>query len=184
MERNVIEPPGKAEFISKKRGRDDVDEATEEKVKSLGSRISRMHVAKKVRFVAERVYEENDFGSTAFSHRNGVKTGLFQTWYPNGGRRERAMLVGGREEGLVQQWFPSGQPYTLYTAKQGLKEGTAFRWYSNGVVAAHEQYVADKEDGLATYFYESGAKQLEILFERGSLVSVQHYDADAADADY
>jgi antitoxin component YwqK of YwqJK toxin-antitoxin module len=51
-------------------------------------------------------------------------------------------------------------------------------------VAAQEQYVADKEDGLATYYYESGAKQLEILFERGVLVSVQHYDSEAAGGDY
>jgi antitoxin component YwqK of YwqJK toxin-antitoxin module len=185
-ERNTIELPDcrksrETKCTTKKRGRDEEDESTEEKVKSLGLHIGRMHVAKKVRFQPERIYEENDFGSAAFSLRAGVKDGAYQTWYPNGQRKELATMSAGREHGLVQQWFPNGQPYMLYTARRGLKEGAAFRWYSNGMLAAQEQYVADKEDGLATYYYESGAKQLELLFERGGLVSVQHYDADGGD---
>jgi antitoxin component YwqK of YwqJK toxin-antitoxin module len=161
------------ESESRKRGR------IEEEVEQLGSGVNSIHLSKRARAASVPVYEEDEFGATAFYAVGGVKNGLYQTWYPNGQRKERAIYVNGREEGLVQQWFPSGQPYIIYTAKAGLKEGVAFRFYSNGAVAAQEFYVGDKEDGLATYYYESGAKQLEVLFEGGRTLSVQHYEADA-----
>ena len=157
--------------MPRKRGRDTIQQ--------LEERVDAMHLSKRGRAASESVYEEDEFGATAFYAVGGVKNGLYQTWYPNGQRKERATYVNGREEGLVQQWFPSGQPYIIYTAKAGLKEGVAFRFYSNGAVAAQEFYVGDKEDGLATYYYESGAKQLEVLFEGGRTLSVQHYEADA-----
>lgn len=151
-------------------------------VEQLGEAVNSIHLSKRGRIVAprqaEKVYEEDGGGATMYRMLGGVKNGTYQTWYPCGQRRELATYVDGREEGLVQQWFPSGQPYMLYTVCGGLKEGAAFRWYSNGVVAAHEQYVADKEDGLATYYYESGAKQLEMLFDRGRVLWIQHYEAD------
>jgi antitoxin component YwqK of YwqJK toxin-antitoxin module len=182
--RNTIERPDcrkscDTKFTTKRRREES------EEVQQLGAKVADLRVAKKVKFGTERVYEENDFGSAAFYQtRAGVKDGTYQTWYPNGQKRELATMSAGKEHGLVQQWFPNGQPYMLYTARHGLKEGAAFRWYSNGMLAAQEQYVGDKEDGIATYFYESGAKQLELLFERGALVSVQHYDAEPAGGDY
>lgn len=152
-------------------------------VEHLGEAVNSIHISKRGRTSAvqndEKVFEEDGGGTTMYTIKGGVKNGTYQTWYACGQRREMATYVDGREEGLVQQWFPSGQPYMLYTSRGGLKEGAAFRFYSNGVLAAHEQYASDKEDGLATYYYESGAKQLEMLFERGRVLWIQHYEAEA-----
>lgn len=159
-------------MASRKRGRDDdtLQNTIVQAVNTLS--ISK----KKARPAAESVIDDGPFGTEEYTTVKGMRQGTYKSYFPSGQLRELATYVDGQEDGTVQQWFANGHPYLLYTVRDGLRQGIAVRWYSNGLVASLENYKDGLEDGRATYFYADGRVQCEIIFERGEVVRLQHFD--------
>ena len=70
-----------------------------------------------------REFHANGIPSLEAEYRNGVRHGVYRTWYPDGRRYEVRHYVDGREEGLQRSWTPDGQLYLNYEMRNGRRYG-------------------------------------------------------------
>lgn len=54
---------------------------------------------------------------------NGVRHGVYRTWYPDGSPYEHKHYVDGREEGRQQAWTDDGVLYLNYEMRAGRRYG-------------------------------------------------------------
>ena len=70
-----------------------------------------------------RVVDEHGIVRMEAEYRNGVRDGVYRTWYPDGRPYEVRHYVDGREEGRQQSWTPDGVLYLNYEMKDGRRYG-------------------------------------------------------------
>ena len=75
------------------------------------------------RVTIRREFHANGIPSLEAEYRNGVRHGVYRTWYPDGHRYEVRHYVDGREQGLQQSWTPDGQLYLNYEMRNGRRFG-------------------------------------------------------------
>jgi len=87
---------------------------------------------------------------------NGVKSGRWQEWCPNGQLSVTGRYENGTKQGKWQEWYCNGQPQTEVTYLNGKREGSFAAWYESGQIRSQGLYHADKRNGAWSSWYENG----------------------------
>jgi antitoxin component YwqK of YwqJK toxin-antitoxin module len=70
-----------------------------------------------------REFHANGIPSLEAEYRNGVRDGVYRTWYRDGRPYEVRHYVDGREAGRQQSWTPDGVLYLNYEMRDGRRFG-------------------------------------------------------------
>lgn len=116
---------------------------------------------------------------------NGILTGFFKTYYPNGGlenvftMREGArngeyrhydslgnlLLVGhfmdGKLHGDNTGYYPSGMVKHRFKYKEGYKTGTGYMYHPNGVLKQKEYFALNGKDWIVEEYTDTGLRLSE-----------------------
>ena len=66
------------------------------------------------------------------SFKDGLRDGLFTTWYENGNKEEETTYDDGKPDGLSNKWYKSGKKMEEGTFKNGKIDGLWTKWDENG----------------------------------------------------
>ena len=96
-------------------------------------------------------YEYEYFGNgelmSSKRYNDGVKDGVFATWYESGQKRSEGFWEDGKKIG---KWYS---------------------WHSNGQVESEGSYIDDRKDGLWVSYDETGNKVSEDVYAAGELIN-------------
>lgn len=70
-----------------------------------------------------REFHDNGTPRVLAEYRNGVRHGVYRTWYPSGRPYEERHYLDGREEGLQRSWTEDGELYLNYEMRDGRRYG-------------------------------------------------------------
>ena len=70
-----------------------------------------------------RTMDANGLVRLEIEYRDGVRDGVYRSWYTDGRLAEVRHYVEGREEGVQQAWAPDGQLYLNYEMRNGRRYG-------------------------------------------------------------
>ncbi len=162
-------------MTSRKRGRESPTQTPEE---GITRQLNTLHFpTKRQRDTLEDVIEEGDYGKIEYSvNATGQREGLYRSYFPNGQLREMANYDKGERFGLVQQWFPNGIQFELYTMSYGTRSGPAITWFSNGMIRCYENYKNGSLEGVCVYYNEDGKKQIERIYDEGTILRENYYE--------
>lgn len=99
-------------------------------------------------------------------------------YYPSGAVRCAGEANDGKWDGEVLQYLETGElrKRTLYRA--GLRHGLETVYRADGTVEQEIRYRDDLPCGAAVFYYPGGARQREIFFEEGRILSSAEYTPD------
>jgi len=110
---------------------------------------------------------ENVEGQTKGKIKEGKRTGLWTSFYPNGKIASTINWVNNLQDGLATEWYESGQKKIEANYKDDKQDGLATEWYENGQKKAEGNFKGGKRNGLLTYWYENGQMQEQVNYLRG-----------------
>ena len=79
---------------------------------------------------------------------DGVRTGLWRSWYSDGIMRGEGQLHMDRRVGTWVMWYASGQKRIETPYETGLSHGTSTSWDEDGKVMETGEYVRGKKHGI------------------------------------
>lgn len=131
------------------------------------------------------------------AYREGVRVGLWETFWPDGTKRGRAEFRMGEVSGIQTLWHPNGQvlasgrivdgrpdgphrrfyedgtPKEVETFDSGVRQGPYRSWYSNGSPFQEGRYEGGSETGRWTTYHRTGEVAEVVRVDRGRVASVE-----------
>lgn len=122
---------------------------------------------------------------------NGLREGLYQSYYPNGKRYEELNFVNGLRhgecktyydngslesvfsyrydeiEGVGRQYFPTGKIKLETCSRDGKPHGVVKFYYPNGELCEEDMYEDGVRNGYARKYHENGTLELECFYDYG-----------------
>ena len=96
---------------------------------------------------------------------NGKKVGhgWFRAWYSNGSSTE-GKLFNGIRQGLWMTWYDNDRLASEDEYDNDHNNGLSKAWYKNGKLSYEGKYVNDKKQGLWKFWFENGQPFLEGMY--------------------
>ena len=126
---------------------------------------------------------------------NNKKTGVWQTWYENGYRKDSGAYTNNFKTGTWKQWYENGNPASIssylitFSAEEmqtmrltgqvpesGAKDGRFASWYPNGNKESEGLYLNNRMDGVWEWFHENGKRSTLETYSNGTLFDLKCYD--------
>ena len=111
---------------------------------------------------------------------DGVPTGVWRTWYPDGSPRSE--LEMGEEPRPMRFWYEDGTLEAEGQGVLGVREGLWTYYHRNGRIASTGPFRAGVEEGHWRYFDEEGNLEEEGRYEKGRRTGVWERPLPAPDA--
>lgn len=125
---------------------------------------------------------------------NGMKTGMWIQYYPNGNVRTRLPYVNNRPHGYAISYYESGHvkecgtwqgtrwvgEYKLYYENDtlrmhlkysatGQRDGSGHFYHQNGKLMIEAHYKNGREDSIYREFYDDGSLKKELFYSSGTI---------------
>lgn len=91
-----------------------------------------------------------------FLNKNGVKSGKFQQWYPNGRLKDDTYFRDGLENGVHTSWWPNGVTQFTTNILNGRYHGHFMEWYPSGMIAREGNHCFGALMGVVNIYAENG----------------------------
>ncbi|HTA31216.1 MAG TPA: toxin-antitoxin system YwqK family antitoxin [Candidatus Cybelea sp.] len=114
-------------------------------------------------------YHTNGQVRTRGTLQNGVKSGLWTEYYPDGKKFREVHFKEDKLDGPFSIWFSDGKR-SEGSFKAGKTDGLVRVWYSNDQLESEVDVVQDKADGKETKWYPNGQKRIEGINGNGNRV--------------
>lgn len=115
----------------------------------------------------ERFYDDTDQLRIEGSYADGLKTGLWTEYYPDGQKKSQFQYVDGVKHGPAKAWFANGQLEHNGEWERGKKTGNWTEWYESGAYKQTYRYEDGKEHGPYEWDTEEGEKRARGEFKHG-----------------
>ncbi len=109
-------------------------------------------------------------------YERGMKTGIWQTFYPDGSVAEEFTYVDGKKHGPWKQFFTDGSLKLKANYIDGKLEGQITIYHVNGTVNLSGSYKNNFQDGVWMYFNDKAENTKKEIYEEGDLISREIYD--------
>ena len=97
-----------------------------------------------------------------------VKDGVWEEWFPDGGRKSKTGYARGKADGGYQEWYPGGGTRLQGRFRAGRREGAENAWYPDGSRLYSARYAAGRLDGEFFQWHPGGKLRLHCRFSKGS----------------
>ena len=88
-------------------------------------------------------------------------------FYEDGQLKEEAVYAEGMKNGLFQSWFPNGQRKIRGTMENDRWNGSYEEWYEDGTPRIVGQYLLGKQHGEWRFFDKTGTPMPSLRYEEG-----------------
>ena len=104
------------------------------------------------------VYNTNEDRDTLLigEYKNGLKHGVWKTFYPNGSLKERRFYKKGLKVGLYEGFYNDGAKNFVFMFKNGEYNGTNSLWTKDGQLIEEFNYKMGREFGSQKVWYLDG----------------------------
>ena len=89
-------------------------------------------------------------------YKNGLKHGVWKTFYPNGSLKERRFYKRGLKVGLYEGFYNDGAKNFVFMFKNGEYNGTNSLWTKDGQLIEEFNYKMGREFGSQKVWYLDG----------------------------
>ena len=89
-------------------------------------------------------------------YKNGLKHGVWKTFYPNGPLKERRLYKKGLKVGLYEGFYNDGSKNFVFMFKDGEYDGTNRLWTKDGQLIEEFNYKMGREFGSQKVWYLDG----------------------------
>lgn len=118
-------------------------------------------------------YYENGSVFTEGNIKDGLKDGVWKTYYENGEISQTSMYVRSELNGLQQTWYPSGN-INVEGEMQNNKRVGEWNWYfESGNPESNVYFVNDKKEGTQKFWNDYRKLLKEEIYENGELIEVK-----------
>jgi len=115
----------------------------------------------------ESLIEGKRYLMKRINYVNGVKNGLYESWWENGKLQKKTNYVNDKKEGLYEEWYYNGQLMIKVNYVDDKKEGLYEEWWENGNLKIKCHYTNDKKNGLYEEWNASGILKESVTFVNG-----------------
>ena len=102
--------------------------------------------------------------------REGVPSGLFRIWHPNGIPQSEGFFRDGMEDGVWTLWFENGKKREMKIFEEGALKGPYAWWHSNGQLRAEGTYENGKKEGIWIFYDKFGKEEKCLRYSDGELI--------------
>ena len=102
--------------------------------------------------------------------REGVPSGLFRIWHPNGIPQSEGFFRDGMEDGVWTLWFENGKKREMKIFEKGALKGPYAWWHTNGQLRAEGTYENGKKEGIWIFFDKFGKEEKCLRYSDGELI--------------
>ena len=102
--------------------------------------------------------------------REGVPSGLFRIWHPNGIPQSEGFFRDGMEDGVWTLWFENGKKREMKIFEEGALKGPYAWWHSNGQLRAEGTYENCKKEGIWIFYDKFGKEEKCLRYSDGELI--------------
>ena len=102
--------------------------------------------------------------------REGVPSGLFRIWHPNGIPQSEGFFRDGMEDGVWTLWFENGKKREMKRFEKGALKGPYAWWHTNGQLRAEGTYENGKKEGIWIFFDKFGKEEKCLRYSDGELI--------------
>jgi antitoxin component YwqK of YwqJK toxin-antitoxin module len=88
-------------------------------------------------------------------------------FYEDGQLKQEAVYAEGMKNGLFQSWFPNGQRKIRGTMENDRWNGSYEEWYEDGTPRIVGQYLLGKQHGEWRFFDKTGTPMPSLRYEEG-----------------
>ena len=159
---DIIDPVGHKPYDRDVRG---IARRAERLVESLG-------IADKVFMGPELEFFEDGNRKVLGTWENGVKTGVWTTWYDNGTKKSIEHYQGDVKHGAFRGWYDNGQQRFEGEIAFGLETGLWTHWHPNGQKKGTGEFSEGKPNGPWTTWHDNGQKHTEGNFSSGEKIGL------------
>ena len=100
-------------------------------------------------------------------YKDGIKDGLFRSWWNNGQLEGEGHYKDGDVFGLVRSWHRNGKLEAEINTKDGKMDGLSRSWHPNGQLGDERNYKSDQQEGLQRSWYSNGQLKQETNVKDG-----------------
>ena len=102
---------------------------------------------------------------------NGLKQGLFESFYENGNPFIKCTFKDNRLDSLYEEFYENGQLEIRYTCKDGIYDGLYEEFYENGKLRERCTYKNGLRQGLFESFYKDGQVKERCTYKNDQLIT-------------
>lgn len=102
--------------------------------------------------------------------REGVHSGPFRIWYPNGIPQSEGFFREGIKDGVWTLWFENGKKREMKIFEEGVIEGPYAWWHSNGQLRGEGTYKNGKKEGIWIFYDKFGKEEKCLTYSNGELI--------------
>tara|TARA_B100000212_G_scaffold315574_1_gene269843 strand:- start:1398 stop:1949 length:552 start_codon:yes stop_codon:yes gene_type:complete len=102
--------------------------------------------------------------------REGVPSGLFRIWHPNGIPQSEGFFRDGMEDGVWTLWFENGKKREMKIFEKGALKGPYAWWHTNGQLRAEGTYENGKKEGIWIFYDKFGKEEKCLRYSDGELI--------------
>lgn len=114
---------------------------------------------------------------TLTSYENGVKSGIWEVYLPDGTLQKTGSVKDDKEDGPYREYYETGILKYEYHYADGAKTGVWKSWYEDGTPYTERNFHNDKLHGKVLVYDELGEPAKEYDYRRGVLVnSRMHFE--------
>ncbi|MFN2423758.1 MAG: toxin-antitoxin system YwqK family antitoxin [Cryomorphaceae bacterium] len=114
---------------------------------------------------------------TLTEYENGVKSGTWEVYLPDGTLQKTGSVKDGKEDGPYREYYETGILKYEYHYAAGAKTGVWKSWYEDGTPYTERNFENDKLHGKVLVYDEAGDLAKEYDYRRGALVnSRMHFE--------
>jgi len=123
-------------------------------------------------------------------YRENKMNGVWQSWHPNGHKKDSGMMINNQLVGTWKEWYANGvlmydcnytsRPDNWLLQLSGpqftIKDGAFTSWYSNGIMESTGVYKNNMMEGQWNWFHINGKQSTIEQYKDGKIVSLQCFD--------
>lgn len=101
------------------------------------------------------------------SYLNGKEHGRWVKYYPDGKLYELRSFDNGKKTGVLETWWPNGTKQTHYLFMDDEYQGTCREWSADGLLVKEMNYHKGHEEGSQRWWYDNGKIKANYIIKQG-----------------
>ncbi|MEJ8818706.1 toxin-antitoxin system YwqK family antitoxin [Lacibacter sp. H407] len=117
--------------------------------------------------VVYSLYPSTTDTAASASYLNGKEHGRWVKYYTDGKLFEQRSFDNGKKTGVLETWWPNGTKQTYYLFTNDEYEGTCREWSSDGLLVKEMNYHKGHEEGKQKWWYDNGKIKANYIIKQG-----------------
>lgn len=113
------------------------------------------------------LYETRGDTAAIARYVEGKENGEWKKYYSGQKLQEIRVYTMGKKTGVLQSWWPNGQKQFFYQFKDDEYEGNCYEWNERGGLTRVMHYKAGHEEGVQKIWYENGKIKANYIIQSG-----------------